>query len=50
MDQRAGTLRLCNLDSLLEGYFQNDRFAEQFDIYSNLESAMEGRRNQGNGP
>lgn len=50
MDQRAGTLRLCHLDPLLEGYFQNDRFAEHFDIYSNLESAMEGKRNQGNGP
>jgi anti-anti-sigma regulatory factor len=44
MDQRAGTLRLCHLDPLLKGYFHNDRFAEQFEIFSDLESAMEERR------
>jgi anti-anti-sigma factor len=42
MDQRAGTLRLCHLDPAVKGYFQNDRFPEQFEIYSDLESAMEG--------
>lgn len=40
MDQRAGTLRLCHLDLLLEGYFQNDRFAYQFDIYADLENTI----------
>lgn len=40
MDQRAGTLRLCHLDLLLEGYFQNDRFAEPFDIYADLENTI----------
>jgi len=40
MDQRGGTLRLCNLDPARKGYFQNDRFAEQFEFYSDLESAM----------
>lgn len=43
MDQRDGTLRICHLDPLLKGYFQNDRFAEHFDIFPDLESAMEGR-------
>src|ERR671918_844216 len=42
VDQRSGILRLCNLNPALKGYFQNDRFAEQFEIYSDLESAMEG--------
>jgi len=40
MDQRGGTLRLCNLDPARKGYFQRDRFAEQFDFYSDLEAAM----------
>ncbi|MGH7831322.1 MAG: STAS domain-containing protein [Candidatus Binatia bacterium] len=44
MDQRGGTLRLCYLDPALKGYFQNDRFAEQFEIYPDLESAMEGKK------
>jgi anti-anti-sigma factor len=44
MDQRGGTLRLCHLSAALRGYFQNDRFAEQFEIYPDLESAMEGKR------
>ena len=44
VDQRSGILRLCNLNPALKGYFQNDRFAEQFEIYSDLESAMEGER------
>ena len=45
VDQRAGTLRLCNLNPSLEGYFHKDRFAEQFEIYLDLESAMAGERN-----
>ena len=40
MDQRGGTLRLCNLDPARKGYFQHDRFAEQFEFYSDLEAAM----------
>jgi len=44
VDQRAGILRLCNLSPCLEGYFQNDRFAEQFEIYRDLENAIEGER------
>ena len=43
VDQRSGILRLCNLNPSLKGYFQNDRFAEQFEIHADLESAMEGR-------
>ena len=44
VDQRAGDLRLCHLNPELQGYFQNDRFAEQFDIYADLESAIHGKR------
>ena len=44
MDQRSGVLRLCHLDPSLQGYFHNDRFAEQFEIYADLESAMVGER------
>ena len=45
VDQRAGILRICGLDPNLSGYFQHDRFAGQFDIYADLESAMTGKRN-----
>jgi anti-anti-sigma factor len=41
VDQRTGILRLCSLNPRLQGYFQNDRFAEQFEIYLDLENAME---------
>lgn len=44
VDQRAGILRLCNLSPCLQGYFQNDRFAEQFETYRDLEGAMESER------
>ena len=44
VDQRAGVLRICNLDFGLSGYFQNDRFADQFEIYPDLESAMAPER------
>jgi anti-anti-sigma regulatory factor len=44
VDQRAGILRICRLNPMLRGYFQNDRFAEQFDLYADLESAMAGLR------
>jgi len=47
VDQRAGVLRLCNLDRDLEGYFQHDRFAEQFDVHENLEDAMTEQRSCG---
>ncbi len=43
VDQRNGNLRLCQLDPALEGYFKNDRFAEQFEVYPDLESAMEDK-------
>lgn len=46
VDQRGGMLRLCNLNASLNGYFQNDRFAERFEVYRDLESAMEGERNE----
>lgn len=42
VDQRAGVLRLCQLNPELKGYFHNDRFAEQFDVFDDLESAMAG--------
>ena len=42
VDQRSGILRLCNLNPALKGYFQNDRFPEQFELYPDLESAMNG--------
>ena len=44
VDQRSGVLRLCQLNPALEGYFRNDRFTQQFDLYDNLESAMTGER------
>lgn len=44
VDQRAGILRVCSLNPDLSGYFQNDRFAEEFEIFADLESAMTGQR------
>ena len=44
VDQRSGVLRICQLDPALNGYFHNDRFAEQFEMYPNLEAAMTGER------
>jgi anti-anti-sigma factor len=41
IDQRAGIMRLCHLDPTLAGYFHDDRFAEQFEIFADLEEAME---------
>lgn len=46
VDQRSGVLRICQLDASLDGYFHNDRFTEQFDIYPDLESAMTGERSE----
>jgi len=46
VDQRAGELHVCNLDPNLKGYFQNDRFTAQFDIYPDLESAMREKGNR----
>lgn len=43
VDQRGGVLRLCNLGASLSGYFHKDRFTELFEIYPDLESAMEKR-------
>jgi anti-anti-sigma regulatory factor len=44
VDQRAGVLRVCALDPNLRGYFQNDRFTGQFEIYPDMESAMAPER------
>lgn len=44
VDQRGGVLRLCHLNPELEGYFHNDRFAEQFNVYEDIESAMAEQR------
>ena len=44
VDQRTGVLRICSLDPNLKGYFQKDRFASQFEIYEDLESAMTPER------
>jgi len=44
VDQRAGVLRLCCLNPELRGYFQNDRFAERFNVYEDIESALAGER------
>jgi hypothetical protein len=33
------------LDENLRGYFHKDRFAGQFDLYEDLESALAGKRN-----
>lgn len=46
VDQRAGVLRLCRLNPNLSGYFQNDRFAGQFDIYGDIEGAMAGKESE----
>ncbi|MGE5219338.1 MAG: STAS domain-containing protein [Chloroflexota bacterium] len=43
VDQRGGMLRLCHLDENLQGYFHKDRFADQFDVYDDLESALAGK-------
>ena len=48
VDQRVGVLRVCNLDPALQGYFNHDRFSECFDIYNDLEAAMEGDSRSGN--
>ncbi len=44
VDQRVGVLRLCHLNPQLKGYFHDDRFAEQFEVYDDLEAAMTGQR------
>ena len=44
VDQRGGVLRLCHLNPEISGYFHNDRFAEQFNVYADLESAMADER------
>ena len=44
IDQRAGMIRLCHLDPTLAGCFQDDRFAEQFEIFADLEAAMQPER------
>jgi anti-anti-sigma factor len=48
IDQRAGIMRLCHLDPTLAGYFHDDRFAEQFEIFADLEEAMQAERNTTN--
>jgi anti-anti-sigma regulatory factor len=46
VDQRAGVLRVCRLSPNLSGYFQNDRFAGEFDIFTDIESAMAGKESE----
>jgi STAS domain-containing protein len=46
VDQRAGVLRLCRLNPNLSGYFQNDRFADEFEIFVDLSSAMAGKESE----
>lgn len=46
VDQRSGVLRVCRLDSTLNGYFHNDRLTEEFEIYPDLETAMAGERSE----
>ena len=44
VDQRGGVLRLCHLNSALGGYFHNERFADEFDVYADLKHAMAAER------
>ena len=48
IDQRAGIMKLCHLDPTLAGYFHEDRFAEQFEVFADLEGAMQAERNTAN--
>lgn len=48
IDQRVGIIRLCHLDPTLAGYFHGDRFAEQFEIFADLEEAMQAERTTSN--
>lgn len=41
LDQRDGVLRLCGFDASLKCSFRNDHFTEFFEIYPDLENAME---------
>lgn len=41
VEQRSGILRLCNFSMSLQSYFRNDCFPEQFQIYRDMEHAME---------
>lgn len=47
IDQRAGILRLCNLKPGLIELVVTGRFAECFEVYDDLEAAMEGVRVDG---
>ncbi len=48
IDQRNGIIRLCHLNPGLAGYFHEDRFAEQFEIFADLEEAMQTERTTSN--
>jgi len=48
IDQRGGVLRVCELKTP-SSKFGDDRFLENFEIFPDLESAMEGRSNDENG-
>jgi anti-anti-sigma factor len=42
--RRNGVLRLCSLNPKLDGYFRQERFLEQFELYVDLAGALqEGR-------
>jgi hypothetical protein len=46
VERRAGVLRLCHLRSSLQGCLHRDRFPQQFEIYQDLEHALEGEPNR----
>jgi anti-anti-sigma regulatory factor len=39
--RRNGVLRLCNLNPKLNGYFRQEGFLELFELYVDLEGAMQ---------
>jgi len=45
IDQHAGIIQLCHLNPALAGYFHNYGFAEQFEIFPDLEGATQSERN-----
>jgi hypothetical protein len=40
VDLCRGVLRICHFDSAPDGFFRKNRFAEYFNIYEDLKSAM----------
>jgi anti-anti-sigma factor len=46
--ERTGILRLCNLSPSVGPSFKNDYLGEEFEVYQDLERAMEGEGNPPN--